>query len=82
MAEKEQKIKRVIPSHRSTIMFDFAIDTCEDWKEIVYHTKENTEMYWFKTDQLKKLIKESMRMGYDSAVEHLTATKEKVNNPT
>lgn len=68
MAEKEQKIKRVIPSHRSTIMFDFAIDTCEDWKEIVYHTKENTEMYWFKTDQLKKLIKESMRMGYDSAV--------------
>lgn len=77
MAEKEQKIKRVIPSHRNSIMYDFAVDICEDWKEIVYHTKENTEMYWFKTDQLRELIRESMKMGYDSAVEYLTATKEK-----
>ena len=69
--------RSVIPPHRNKMMFDFAVDTCEDWKELVYHTKEDTEMYWFKTDQLRKLIKESMRMGYDSAVEYLTATKEK-----
>ncbi len=62
------KIKRNIPAHKSAMVFDTAVDLCEDHKEVIYHTKENTNIYWFKTDQLRKLIKEAMYMGYDAAM--------------
>lgn len=67
--EEKRSIIRSMPVHRRDMVFDFAVDTCYDWREERLFVWNDTKMYWFTEKQIKEVIKEAMAMGYKIAKE-------------